>query len=71
MPELVYVLRNPAFEHLVKIGRTTGRVVDRARQLMTTGVPTAFDIMFAGRVTDCRAATTAARPTRFERVTLA
>lgn len=56
MPEVVYVLQNPAFNHLVKIGRTSGRVITRARQLMTTGVPTAFEIMFAGRVIDCRAA---------------
>ena len=52
MPEIVYVLTNPAMKGLVKIGRTTDleqHVKDLSSQ---TGVPVAFECFFAAEVQD-------------------
>ena len=45
MPGSVYVLTNPSMPGLVKIGRTTGPVVARGKQLFTTGVPSPFQVV--------------------------
>jgi hypothetical protein len=59
LTEIVYVLTNPAFPHLAKTGLTRGRVRARAQQLFSTGVPSPFEIAFAARVENCRAAESA------------
>lgn len=40
----VYVLTNPSMPGMVKIGKTTRDVEQRANELFQTGVPTPFDI---------------------------
>ncbi len=52
----VYVLGNEHMPDIYKIGRTTGSVQARMNQLFTTGVPGAFDCMFAEWFSDCHAA---------------
>lgn len=48
---IVYVLKNPAFPDLVKIGITTrDQVSIRMAELYTTGVPLPFKCVFAGKV---------------------
>lgn len=50
---IVYVLKNPAFPNLVKIGITTrDQVSVRMAELYTTGVPLPFKCVFAGKVDD-------------------
>lgn len=49
----VYVLSNPSFSGVLKIGRTSGDVKARAAELHATGVPTPFSVEFALRVNDC------------------
>ena len=50
---IVYVLKNPAFPNLVKIGITTrDQVSIRMAELYTTGVPLPFKCVFAGKVDD-------------------
>ena len=50
---IVYVLKNPAFPNLVKIGITTrDQVSIRMAELYTTGVPLPFKYVFAGKVDD-------------------
>ena len=50
---IVYVLKNPAFPNLVKIGITTrDQVSVRMSELYTTGVPLPFKCVFAGKVDD-------------------
>lgn len=46
----IYVLSNPAFPGLVKIGLTTHTVRKRADELFSTGVPDAFAIEGSWRV---------------------
>ena len=49
--EIVYVLTNPAFPNLVKIGITTrDQVQIRMAELYTTGVPLPFKCVYAGKV---------------------
>jgi hypothetical protein len=45
-PGYVYVLINPSFPTLIKIGRTLRDSRERARELSTTGVPTPFQVAF-------------------------
>jgi hypothetical protein len=52
MPEVVYVLTNEAMPGLVKIGISSGNVVDRVKQLFATGVPLPFECFYAAEVTD-------------------
>lgn len=52
----VYVLKNKSMRGLVKIGRTTGSVEQRAQNLSSTGVPFPFEVAFKMKVTDCVAA---------------
>ena len=48
---IVYVLTNPAFPNLVKIGITTrDQVQIRMAELYTTGVPLPFKCVYAGKV---------------------
>lgn len=48
---IVYVLKNPAFPSLVKIGITTRSEVQiRMSELYTTGVPLPFECAYAGKV---------------------
>lgn len=50
----VYVLANPFFiDEIYKVGRTTGPIQHRIRQLRTTGVPGDFDCLFAAWFSDC------------------
>jgi len=50
---IVYVLKNPAFPNLVKIGITTRDEVQiRMGELYTTGVPLPFECVYAGKVKD-------------------
>lgn len=50
----VYVLGNELLtEGVYKVGRTTGRIERRMRQLYTTGVPSEFDCVYAGWFADC------------------
>jgi hypothetical protein len=53
MEGYVYVLTNKAYRGLVKIGRTTNSVEERAQKLSSTGVPFPFEIAFKMKVTDC------------------
>ncbi|MCH1548471.1 MAG: GIY-YIG nuclease family protein [Flavobacteriaceae bacterium] len=53
MEGIVYVLKNPAFTNLVKIGITTRDEVHvRMSELYTTGVPLPFECVYAGKVDD-------------------
>jgi len=48
------VLANPFFiDEIYKVGRTTGPIQHRIRQLRTTGVPGDFDCLFAAWFSDC------------------
>ncbi len=52
----VYVLLNPSFSSLVKIGKTQGTSEERAIQLYRQGktaVPTEFVVAYENRVSDC------------------
>ena len=59
-PGIVYVLSNPAMPDYVKIGRTHGNrpqdVLDRMREIDTTGVPRAFYCEYAAVVADYKEA---------------
>ena len=51
MPNIVYVLTNPAMPGIVKIGMTDKlEVQPRMRDLYTTGVPLPFDCVIATEV---------------------
>jgi hypothetical protein len=55
MEGIVYVLKNPAFPDLIKIGITTRDEVQiRMSELYTTGVPFPFECAFAGKVKDAK-----------------
>jgi hypothetical protein len=48
MAEIVYVLTNPVMPGVLKIGKTDKEnVVERAKELFTTGVPVPFDCVYA------------------------
>ena len=52
MPEIIYILTNPAIPDLVKIGRTNN-LVDRVRSLSKhSGVPVPFEVFYAAVVKD-------------------
>ena len=51
----VYVLLNPSYPDLVKIGLTERTSEERARELRTSGVPTPFIVLYDDLVTDCNA----------------
>ena len=56
MPNIVYVLTNPAMPDIVKIGMTDQNdVQDRMRQLYSTGVPLPFECVIARRIEDRKA----------------
>src|SRR5438445_98745 len=45
MSEFIYILENPSFPEVVKIGKTEREVAERARELSSaTGVPTEFTV---------------------------
>ena len=48
----IYILSNPTFPGLLKIGMTRGRVDRRANKLYSTGVPTPFVIEYIGKSSD-------------------
>ena len=57
MPNIVYVLTNPAMPGIVKIGMTDqSHVQHRMGQLYTTGVPLPFDCVIAREIEDRNAA---------------
>ena len=57
MPNIVYVLTNPAMPGIVKIGMTDRlEVQPRLRDLYTTGVPLPFDCVIAREIEDKEAA---------------
>lgn len=49
-PQIVYILRNEAMPGLIKIGRTSGDLAVRMKQLYTTGVPVPFQCIYAIKV---------------------
>ena len=49
----VYVLLNPSFPELVKIGLTKRKPEVRARELRTTGVPADYIVIYDEMVSDC------------------
>jgi len=50
----LYILKNPAFPHLLKIGRTVNDPQKRANEISSsTGVPIAFEIVYTIFVQDC------------------
>lgn len=49
----VYILMNPAFPNLVKIGRTTKTPKERASELSTTGSPDKFIVVHSVLTSDC------------------
>lgn len=54
---IVYVLINPSFQGLLKIGKTERSSEERARELsIATGVPTPFIVAFEEHFDDCVAA---------------
>ena len=57
MPNIVYVLTNPAMPGIVKIGMTDGPdVLQRMGALYTTGLPLPFDCVIAREIEDRKAA---------------
>lgn len=54
MPDVVYVLTNPAMPGLVKIGITQRTIEQRLRELDQTSVPLPFECFYAAEVGDCR-----------------
>ena len=50
MTDTVYILTNPSMPDLVKIGKTSGPITDRMRQLYQTGVPLPFECFYAAEV---------------------
>lgn len=53
MKGFVYILVNPAFPNLVKIGRTTKNPQERALELSSTGVPEKFVVVHSVITSDC------------------
>lgn len=54
VPGIVYLLTNPAFPNLIKIGMTNAESVkQRMAQLYTSGVPLPFECIYAARVANC------------------
>src|SRR5688500_16817507 len=50
----IYVLANPEFPHLLKIGKTTRTPQERAQELSaTTGVPARFEVVYYVEASDC------------------
>ncbi len=51
----IYIMRNSSFreENMLKIGRTTRTAKRRAKELYTTGLPVAFDVVYEEDVSDC------------------
>ena len=49
----VYILKNPSMPGLLKIGKTTRSVQQRANELWQTGVPTPFDVVDEVYAPDC------------------
>lgn len=45
-PGYLYILTNDSFPNLIKIGVTSKKVEQRAKELFTTGVPTPFNIAY-------------------------
>lgn len=52
MPEYVYILSNPSFPKLYKVGYTSLSVEERMQSLYSTGVPTKFRLEFCIEVND-------------------
>ncbi len=49
----VYVLLNPSFPKLLKIGQTQRTPEQRAREIYKTGIPTPFIVAYEQEVSDC------------------
>lgn len=50
--QIIYILRNEAMPGLIKIGRTSGDLEVRMKQLYTTGVPVPFQCIYAAMLPD-------------------
>jgi hypothetical protein len=53
MKGFIYILMNPAFPSLIKIGRTTKSPKDRAIELSSTGTPDKFVVVHSAQTNDC------------------
>ena len=54
MQGYVYLLMNPSYIGMLKIGKTTKQPEERVRELSSaTGVPTPFVLLYSIRVSDC------------------
>lgn len=49
----VYVMLNPSFPNLLKIGQTNKTPEERAKEIYTTGIPTPFIVAYEHEVSDC------------------
>lgn len=55
----IYILKNPSFENLLKIGQTTRSPEERAQEISSaTGVPTTYTVEYSFKVPKCEEAET-------------
>ena len=51
---IIYILKNPAFKDMVKIGITDRDINLRLKELNNTSVPKPFEVLYAAKVYDAR-----------------
>ncbi len=51
---IIYILKNPAFKDMVKIGITERDINQRLRELNNTSVPLPFEVLYAAKVYDAK-----------------
>lgn len=52
--ETIYILKNPAFKDMVKIGITDRDINVRLKELNNTSVPKPFEVLYAVKVYNAR-----------------